>query len=112
MAILLTSMILSYNGEKYSIECIELTGSLGSHVGVQFPVTGNKLTILDPAGNYYTQTWYSSLTSEDITTEINNWLSHWRPSLGNDVRVYSVFSNTLVKSFSSTSEYVSWMYNR
>ena len=112
MAILLTSMILSYNGEKYSIECIELTGSLGSHVGVQFPVTGNKLTILDPAGNYYTQTWYSSLTSEDITTEINNWLSHWRPSLGNDVRVYSVFSNTLVKYFSSTSEYVSWMYNR
>ena len=112
MAILLTSMIRSYNDGEYWVECILITGSLGAHAAVQFPVTGDKLTILDPAGNYYTQDLYGNLDSKGISTEINNWLNHWKPSLGSDVRVYRVFSSYMDRSFSSTSEYTTWMYNR
>lgn len=111
MALLLTSMIKSYDGGKYWTECIVIGGSGGGHVGVQLPVSGDKLTILDPAGNYYTQT-YGSIDSKDISTEINNWLNYWKAEMGSDVRVEQVFSNTLDKSFSSTSEYTSWMYSR
>jgi hypothetical protein len=113
MAILLTSMMLSYSGEKYGkTECIMIVGSLGSHVGVQMLVAGDKLTILDPAAYYYTQTLYGNIDSKDISTEINNWLNYWNPKLGSDVRVERVFSNSLDEDFFSTSEYVSWMYSR
>jgi len=112
IAILLTSMILSYNGEKYWTECIVIEGSMSGHVAVQMPVSGDKLTILDPAGNYYTQTSYGDIENKDISTEINNWLNYWKPDLGSDVHVERVFSNNLDKSFSSTSEYTSWMYSR
>lgn len=111
MAILLTSMILSYNGEKYWTECITIEGSTSGHVGVQMLVAGDKLTILDPAGKYYTQT-SGYIDSKDISTEINNWLNYWKPEMGSDVHVDRVFSNYLDKSFSSTSEYTSWMYSR
>jgi hypothetical protein len=112
MAILLTSMMLSYNDGAYSVECIWITGSLGAHAAVQFPVTGDELTILDPAGHYYTQDGYGNIDSKGISTEINNWLNYWRPSLGSDVRVYRVFSSYMDRSFASTSEYTTWMYNR
>jgi len=112
MAILLASMILSYNNGDYWVECIWITGSLGAHAAVQLPVDGNQLTILDPAGNYYTEGLYGSLASEDISTEINYWLNYWKPSLGSDVRVYRVFSSYVDESFSSTSEYITWMINR
>jgi len=112
MAILLASMIRYYNGEEYWVECIEIQGYYGGHLAVQIPVTGDQLTILDPAGNYYTQTWYGSITDEDISVEINYWLSYWRSSLGSDVHVERVFSSYMDRSFSSTSEYTTWMYGR
>jgi cell division protein FtsL len=112
MAILLTSMIRSYNDGAYSVECIWITGSMGAHAAVQFPMTGDELTILDPAGHYYTQDGYGNLDSKGISTEINNWLNYWRSSLGSDVRVYRVFSSYMDRIFSSTSEYTTWMYNR
>lgn len=112
MAILLASMIRSYNGGKYWVECVLIVGSLSGHAAVQVPVTGDKLAILDPAGNYYTQDSGGNLVSEDISTGINNWLDYWKPQMGSDVRVERVFSDYIDKSFSSTSEYVTWMLNR
>jgi hypothetical protein len=113
MAMLLTSIMLSYGGEKYGkIECIMIRGSLGAHVGLQMLFTGDKLTILDPAGHFYTQTLDGNLDSKDISTEINNWLNHWEPEVGSDARVERVFSSSVDKEFSSISEYVSWMYTR
>lgn len=112
MAILLTSMILSYGGTEYEgTECIAITGSTVGHVGVQMLVEGGKLTILDPAGNYYTQT-SGNIDSKDISTEVNNWLNYLKPEMGSDVYVDRVFSDELDKSFSSTSEYTTWMYSR
>ena len=112
MAILLASMIFCYNGGEHWTECIIISGSESAHMGVQIPVAGDELTILDPAGKYYTQTLYGDIDMKDISTEINNWLTYWKPTLGNDVRVDRVFSDYLDKSFSSTSEYTSWMSSR
>jgi chaperonin cofactor prefoldin len=112
MAILLTSMMLCHNGGKYYVECISIKGSESAHMGVQIPVEEDKLTILDPAGKYYTQTSYGYIDMKDFSTEINNWLDYWEPEMGTDLYVYRVFSSYLDKSFSSTTEYTSWMYGR
>lgn len=111
MAILLCSMIRHYSGQ-YWAEVILIMGSKGAHAGVQLPVAEDKLTILDPTGNYYTKTIYGSIDSREISTEINNWLNFWETSLGSDVYIHRVFSDNLDKAFSSTKEYISWMYAR
>jgi hypothetical protein len=113
MAVLLTSMMLSYGGEKYGkTECILIAGSSGIHVGVQMLFVGDRLTILDPAGCYYTKALNGTVDCKDISTEINNWLDFWKPVAGSDVCVERVFSNSTDTRFSSTSEYVSWMFAR
>ena len=110
MAILLTSMIRYYGAEKYWTESIWIACSLNAHVAVQIPVSDNKITILDPAGKYYTSDTWGNLVQKDLSTEISNWLNYWKPSIGNDVYVYRLFANYVDKTFASTSEYVSWMY--
>jgi len=107
-AILLCSMIRCYDGERYWTECVWITGSKSAHVGVQIPVSDGKLVILDPEAS---DTWGNTV-SKDISTEINDWLNYWKPTLGSDVHVCRVFSSYIDKTFSSTSEYTTWMYSR
>lgn len=111
-AILLCSMIKSYTDSAYKTECICITGSLSAHMGVQLPVAGDKLVILDPAGNYYSSDIWGNIVFNDVATEINNWLDYWKPQLGNDAYVHRVFSNSIDRTFSSTSDYITWMLNR
>jgi prefoldin subunit 5 len=111
MAILLCSLIRDYS-QEYLAECLLIIGSEGGHAAVQIPVTGDKMVILDPAGNYYTSDVPGETTPKDISTEINSWLTYWKPHLGNDVKVYRVFSDYMDTTFASTSEYTSWMYSR
>lgn len=107
-AILLCSMLRCYNYQQYWVECVWITGSNISHVGVQMPVTGNQLTILDPAGQYYSHDFWGTINSGNIMTEINSWLNYW----GNNVSVYKVFSDYINKTFASTNDYLTWMYSR
>jgi hypothetical protein len=111
MAILLCSLVRGYS-QEYWTECILIASSSAGHASVQIPVSGGKLSILDPAGNYYTSNFLGNLVSKDISTEINSWLNYWKSQMGSDVRVYRVFSDYMDQSFSSTSEYTSWMYDR
>lgn len=111
MAILLCSLVRGYS-QEYWAECILIASSSAGHAAVQIPVSGDKLAILDPAGNYYTSNFLGTLVSKDISTEIDNWLNYWKPQMGSDVRVYRVFSDYMDQTFSSTSEYTSWMYDR
>jgi len=112
MAILLCSMIRCYCDMKYQAECILIVSSTSGHAGVQLPVSGYKLVILDPAGGYYSHDAWGNIAFNDITTEINNWLDYWKPTMGSDVYVRRVFSDYLDEKFTSTSEYISWMYSR
>ena len=109
-AILLCSMIRCYN--DYNVECIYLYGETSGHIGVQIPVTGSKLVVFDPAGEYYSHDFWGNIVYNDITTEINNWLNYWKPQMGQDVFVHRVFSDYIDKTFSSTNEYTVWMYSR
>jgi prefoldin subunit 5 len=112
MAILLCSMIRCYNNMKYQVECIIIVNSTLGHMAVQIPVPGYKLVILDPAGKYYSHDVWGNIAFNDITTEINNWLNYWKPYMGSDVYVSRIFSDYIDKTFTSTNEYITWMYSR
>lgn len=112
MAILLCSMIRCYSNRQYWVECIVIESSTVGHIAVQIPVSEGELTILDPAGEYFTHDFWGNLVSKDIAAEINNWLNYWKSEMGSDVHVTRVFSDYIDKTFDSTDDYVAWMYNR
>ena len=69
------AMLRYYNkyiaGTDYNLYLTELDFSDGSsHVAVFMPVTGGKLTILDPAGNYLTKTG-STIASKAAASELD-----------------------------------------
>ena len=106
MALLLISMLRSYNEGEYRIWVLVIrSGELG-HVAVAFPVQGGRLTILDPAGNYYTGQ-YGSLQSESVSIAVNNWLSHWQKEMPG-AEIVGVFSEDVYEEFSSTDEFITW----
>jgi len=106
MAVLLASMLRSYNEGEYQIWVLVIrSGELG-HVAVAFPVQGGKLAILDPAGNYYTGQ-YLSLDSSSVSIAVNNWLSHWQREMP-DAEIIGVFSEDVFEEFSSTAEFITW----
>lgn len=112
MAILLCSMIRCYVNNKYPVEVIMIYGENSGHAAVQIPVSGHKLVILDPAGKYYTQDMWGNIAPNDIKTEINKWLNYWKPKIEGNIQVNRVFSDIIDKEFTSTNEYITWMYSR
>jgi peptidoglycan hydrolase CwlO-like protein len=110
-AILLCSMIRCYS--NYATECIWITSSTAAHVGVQIRVSGDKLVIFDPAGEYFSNDGVGNIVFNDFSVAIDDWFTYW-VSMGvfsSDVYVYRVFSDYVDIEFSSTSEYLSWMYS-
>lgn len=112
MAILLCSMIRCYGDMQYVTECIGITSSTAGHLAVQCPVEGYTLVIFDPAGRYYSHDWLGNIVFNDISTEINNWLDYWKPTMGSDVYVNLVFSDYIHETFMSNDDYIAWMYSR
>jgi hypothetical protein len=110
MAVLLASMLRSYKEPNYRVWVLIIRSSVPEvpgHVAVAFPVAGGKLTILDPAGNYYTGYPYGTLRSESTSLAVNQWLSNWE----NDIpgaEIVEAFSETDHQQFSSTAEFISW----
>ena len=110
MAVLLASMLRSYNERRYGVWVLVLKTSIPGitgHVAVAFPVQGGKLSILDPAGNYYTGYQYGSLGSESIAVAVSEWLSLWKTKIPG-AEVVIAFSDDFSHSFSSTAEFVTW----
>jgi len=106
MATLLASMILNYTSSAgYPCWCITWVSNYSAHAAVAFPVQVGKLTILDPAGKYYTET-FGSLGSKDVSTAVADWLAHCQPEPG--IRVSGVFSDTVYETFATTAEFVEW----
>ena len=83
------------------------------HLAVAVPVTGGKLTILDPAARYYTRrSRYSGrLWAHDAAIVVDTWLSHWATDMP-DAQIYVVFSDKLYREFSSTQEFIDWVRER
>ncbi|MBL7165170.1 MAG: hypothetical protein ISS55_01635 [Dehalococcoidales bacterium] len=110
MAVLLASMLRGYNEGRYRVWVIIIHSNVPEvpgHAAVAFPVAGGKLTILDPAGNYYTGYLYGTLRSESTSVAVNQWLSYWQ----NDIpgaEIVTAFSETDHQQFPSTAEFISW----
>jgi hypothetical protein len=111
-AALLVSMIRAYWGSRYLAECIWITGANAGHVAIVIPFREEQMVILDPIRDYFSHDTLGNIALNTISSEIYNWMQIWRPSLGNDVHVYRVFSDYMDKYFNGTEEYVNWMYNR
>jgi septal ring factor EnvC (AmiA/AmiB activator) len=112
-AILLCNMIRCYTNQNYAAHCIWITSATAAHVGVQIPTTGDTLVIFDPAGEYYSEDSWGNIEYNDISLAIDEWFDYW-VSMGvfsSDIRVYRVFSDNLDLTFTSTSEYLTWMYS-
>jgi hypothetical protein len=111
MATLLASMILSYGSKNFSVWAIAIhdrqPGSSG-HLAVVLPVEGNNLTILDPAGNYYTGYRTGRLRSYDVEIEIDDWLYHWSGELPG-AYVSFLFSDETYREFAGTQEFIDWV---
>lgn len=105
MAALLASMRSNYLSDMYAQWVITWQSDDSGHAAAAFPVEGGNLTILDPAGNYYTGYPYY-LTQNDVSSEINNWLAKWSDE--NNIHVATVFSDTLYETFDTTEEFVEW----
>jgi len=111
MATLLASMLRSYDEGSYEVWVLSIYSSdpeLPGHAAVAFPVAGGKLTILDPAGNYYTGYPYRSLRSERASVAVSRWFSHWEDDLPG-ARIVEAFSETDYQEFSSTAEFLAWL---
>jgi hypothetical protein len=111
-AALLTSLIRAYFSNQFLVECIWITGANAGHVAVVIPFTGDQIVILDPIRDYFSHDTLGNIALNTISSEIYNWMNIWRPSLGNDVHVYRIFSDYMDKYFNGTEEYINWSYNR
>ncbi len=111
-AVLLASMLRAYFNNRFMVECVWITGETAGHVAVMVPFNGTKISILDPVRDYYSHDILGDIAFNSVSTEIYNWMNIWRPSLGNDVHVYRVYSDYMDKYFNSTEQFTIWMYNR
>lgn len=107
MAVLLTSLLCNYNNEKYSVWAIEIHNEDSGHLAVAIPVKGDNLTILDPAGKYYTGYRTGWIQSQDINIAINDWVAYWIEEMP-DAYINAVFSNNFHKTFDNTQEFIDW----
>jgi hypothetical protein len=123
-AILLCSLVLAYNS-TVPAECVvigspvQVAGWAG-HVAVAIPF-GTDICILDPAGQYYTQTGTVTkvkdgymlvggdgrVTKKPAAEEVNLWLLGWADKLP-DARVACTFSMATEKNFDDTAGFLSW----
>ena len=110
MAVLLASMIRSYNQKEYAVWLLEIASNTEekAHLAVAFPVKGGNLTILDPAGKYYTGAEYGSIMSKSTSVAVSKWLSSWEKSMPG-VAITTVFSESIYEEFSSTDEFLKWV---
>ena len=113
MTALLASMLLNYNEGRFAVWCVVIrtpSPEVAGHVAVAFPVEGEELTILDPAGNYLTG-FYGSIGSKDVAVAIREWLSHWEREMPG-AQIYMAFSTDFYREFSSTEEFINWVRER
>jgi len=113
-AILLASMLKNYIENKHPVWVLEIRSTPPehtAHLAAVFPVQGGNLTILDPAGNFYTGYRNGSLGSESNVVAVNRWISYWAREIPSPF-IAAVFSEDFYEEFSSTEEFLEWLNDR
>jgi hypothetical protein len=114
MALLLASMLISYNEGEYAVWLLEIRSEepeVKAHLAVAFPVADGRLSILDPAGNYYTGYRQGRLQSSTASTAVRDWLSHWSTKMPG-AEIVLVFSDSIDQEFSGNDEFLEWLSER
>jgi len=80
-AVLLYGLVAAYDKHVYetnrTLWIMAITfKEKAAHLAVAFPVSGGELTIIDPAGRYYTG-WPGSLSSNDPYDELETYSTSW-----------------------------------
>jgi len=90
------AMLRYYNkyilGSDYNLYIAELKFADGTgHISVFMPVSGGKVTIFDPAGNYLTKSG-STIASKAAYSELDSYNTYWTPTDGaiTNVKLYSI----------------------
>jgi len=107
MAALLASLMLSYNNQQYGVWAIIIRNQDSGHVAVALPVVGKELSILDPAGKYYTGYRANWLRSFEVGVAVSDWLAAWAPDMPG-AKITAVFSDDFYKEFSGTQDFINW----
>ncbi|MEM1553988.1 MAG: transglutaminase-like domain-containing protein [Thermoproteota archaeon] len=107
-AILLASMILSYSSETCKTLVVQWVGNGVGHTAIVIQVGSGKITILDPAGRFYTSNPQGRIDSKDVKTAVEEWLTYWNKQGYSNIRIHLVFSKTLYREFLSTEEFIQW----
>ncbi|RLE57155.1 MAG: hypothetical protein DRJ40_02215 [Thermoprotei archaeon] len=104
-AILLYALIIAYerylHGKEYITWLVHIDlGDGSSHMAVAFPVKvdegRHELTILDPAGKYYTSGPIGELTSRVPLIELKRYSTHWRDHGGiKRITIYDIITGEL-----------------
>ena len=107
-------MLLNYNQRKFDVWIVGIRtfGSVPKgHVAVAIPVENRRLTILDPPSRYFTPflTTGGIIGSLEVTPAIDDWLAHLNEEM-RDAEIYVVFSEDFYQEFSTTEEFIDWMY--
>jgi hypothetical protein len=102
-AILLVSMLYAHN-DIFTSWCFNIQWEGGGHVGVGIPLSGNRLSILDPSGKYYSGS-ENTLVSENVFDAIENWMTH----IGDkEMKISSIFNNSDYIEFENNQEFYTW----
>ena len=112
IALLLASMLLSYNQGRFPIWVVgvKATGSNPrAHIAVAIPSENNQLTIFDIPGHYYTPfSTMGGFGSKDVPLAVDLWQTH----LGKDLpgtQIYVAFSENFYQEFSGNQEFIDWV---
>lgn len=110
MSLLLASMLLSYNEERYGIWVIGIGNSERGHAAVAIPVENGKLTILDPSFHYATGPNQFIINCQEISEAVTHWLARWEEEIPG-VHIYVVFNDKFYQDFTGTQEFIGWAYS-
>jgi len=113
MSTLLTSMLLNYNQRRFTVWIIGIQ-TFGSapkrHIAVAIPIEDNQLTIFDPSGRYYTPfATIGGIGTQEVTLAIADWTDHLKDEMPG-AQVYLIFSEDIYQEFSTTQEFIDWVY--
>jgi peptidoglycan hydrolase CwlO-like protein len=109
-ALLLLSMIRCYENSFYGSFVVEVSFNDNSaHMAVILPTVGGGLSILDPAGSFYTHATTGVLSSKAVSTALSEWSNHWATGGEYGLQVYDVFNESTYKTFSNNADFTNWI---
>ena len=113
LSALLASMLLNYNQRRFTIWIVGIQ-TFGStpkgHVAVAIPIESNQLTIFDPSARYHTPFPHlGGIGTQEVTLAVADWTTHLKDEMPG-AQVYVVFSEDFYQEFTSTQEFIDWVY--